>query len=120
MARKMLFLMLIIGIMLIGYFIIFELFINNESFPIIGGDVGDDGTGHYYFVCEQNSSGEKIYYKEVWGRGPDSAFVSLYNSKGELIEIGQIGMGGTFKFNLDSLDCIRTTQEYFRTKVKID
>lgn len=89
----------------------------DDVIPVYEGD--DDSFVTIYQVCEDPDSGKRIYMTSF--SGDDSWWASFYDADGELIEATpEMGPGAmnNLKPNTKVENCIRTTEEYFKTKIK--
>ncbi|MFH1089153.1 MAG: hypothetical protein V1716_01885 [Candidatus Uhrbacteria bacterium] len=91
---------------------------NNETFPIINDSVKPHETS--YKVCEDLVTGARVYESSFFGY--DSGMKWFYNKDGNLIEKIEIGEGvmNNLQPKTEVKNCVRTTEEYFKSRVTIE
>jgi len=91
--------------------------IPDENIPIDNTPI-QAGTGQsVYQVCKDETSGERIYFWQSCGI--DTCANQYYDRSGSLIEEASEGMvPEASKPKIKVKDCVRTTKEYFESKIQ--
>ncbi len=92
---------------------------SNETFPIINEP--DKPFETSYKVCEDLVTGARVYESSFFG--DDSGMMWFYNKDGNFIEkTPEMGPGAmnNLQPNTKVKNCIRTTEEYFKSRVTIE
>lgn len=90
-----------------------------DSFPFVSDP--DEPFKTSYKVCENPTTGTRIYQSSF--SGDDSGWASFYNENGELIEATpEMGPGAMNNLQPTTKvkNCIRTTENYFKSHVKVE
>ena len=89
---------------------------DSGPFPVLEGN--PPTIGMRYSVCT-GTEGERIYMSARCG--DDTCWIKYYNGNGELIEeTPEVGPGtpSQYRIRTQVRDCARTTEKFFRSKVK--
>jgi len=91
----------------------------DADFPVVSEP--DKSFETSYKVCEDPATGTRIYESSF--SGDDSGWASFYDENGTLIEATpEMGPGALndLKPKTQVENCVRTTEEYFKTRVTIE
>lgn len=96
-----------------------------NDFPVLPGSYETGVFGTTYYVCENALNGEKIYKKMIECGGDDGCGQLLYDANGQKLEPTKktkcdavVSFNCSLQYEIETIKCLRTTEDYFEKKIK--